>query len=275
MGILLSKLPEQESAESSETTNDGSHNRSRSANRKRRTSDRETDEPTESRKKPKSSHETGTFSHTAKSGYNDAQSGSNSLVTLIRTKDGQYSTLIANLDSSTMSSSHQVQGDSRHAKKPRRKKMRSLENKVDCQSIQLSSHIETEKLEDQDQNLNTPATPKKSRGKRKAPTSPYFLESPTSPALEEKKSKKKSKISVVETALMPASLPHFRPTSSDEFGLIQEKLRHDPWRMLVAVIFLNVTTAKMALPLLSQLLERWPTPEALSKGTISNVLKLI
>ena len=272
---MLSKLPEQDSTENSETTNDGSHNRSRSTNRKRRTRDRDPDEPTKSRKKSKSSHETGTFSHTAKSGYDDVQSSSNSLITLTRTKDGQYNTAIMNLDSSTMSSSHQVRGDSRHLKRSRRKKMRSAENKADSQSIQLGSHIETEKIEEQDESPNTPATPKKSRGKRKAPTSPYFLESPASSALEDKKGKKKSKISVIETALMPASLPHFRPTSPDEFGLIQEKLRHDPWRMLVAVIFLNVTTAKMALPLLSQLLERWPTPEALSKGTISDVSKLI
>ena len=173
MGILLSKLPEQESAESSETTNHGSHNRSRSTNRKRRTRNRNPDEPTKSRKKSKSSHETGIFSHTAKPGYNDPQSSSNSLITLTRTKDGQYNTAITNLDSSTMSSSHQVQGDvSRHVKKSRRKKMRSPENKADSQSIQLSSHIETEKLEEQDQNSNTPATPKNSRRKRKAPISP-------------------------------------------------------------------------------------------------------
>jgi methyl-CpG-binding domain protein 4 len=68
---------------------------------------------------------------------------------------------------------------------------------------------------------------------------------------------------------MPSSLPHFRPTSPDEFGLIQEKLRYEPWKMLVAVIFLNVTTAKMALPLLGQLFERWPSPEVLSQGVFS------
>lgn len=111
------------------------------------------------------------------------------------------------------------------------------------------------------------------RGKRKAPTSPYFkslaiqLSSPpTTPASSENSSDKRSKISVIETEPMSSSLPHFRPTSPEEFGLIQEKLRYEPWKMLVAVIFLNVTTAKMALPLLGQLFERWPTPEALSRG---------
>jgi len=74
---------------------------------------------------------------------------------------------------------------------------------------------------------------------------------------------------------MPPSLPHFPPTSPEEFGLIQEKLRHEPWKMLVAVIFLNATTAKMAVPLLSQLFERWPTPEALSQGLSFTLSQLI
>jgi endonuclease III len=112
--------------------------------------------------------------------------------------------------------------------------------------------------------------------KRKAPTSPYFgvvvtqLSSPpATPTPSPRRAlEARSKVSVIESMAMPSSLPHFRPTSPDEFGLIQEKLRHEPWKMLVAVIFLNVTTAKMALPLLSQLFERWPTPEELSKGTL-------
>lgn len=120
------------------------------------------------------------------------------------------------------------------------------------------------------------ATAKKpAQRKRKPPTSSHFdadtphLASPPAtptPSISEKPLTKKSKISIIETTLMPSSLPHFRPTSPHEFGLIQEKLRHEPWKMLVAVIFLNVTTAKMALPLLGQLFEQWPTPEALSQG---------
>src|SRR5271169_3236563 len=76
MGILLSKFPEQEFPESSETTNHGSRGRSRSANRKRKTRDRETDVPAKSRKKSKSSHDADTFTHNAKSSHNDAASNS-------------------------------------------------------------------------------------------------------------------------------------------------------------------------------------------------------
>ena len=125
-------------------------------------------------------------------------------------------------------------------------------------------------------------TPPNAHLKRKAPTSPYFKVSamqlsspPPTPTSSEKSLKERSKISVIETGPMPSSLPHFRPTSPEEFGLIQEKLRYEPWKMLVAVILLNVTTAKMALPLLGQLFERWPTPETLSQGlpfTLSHLI---
>ena len=110
--------------------------------------------------------------------------------------------------------------------------------------------------------------------KKTISTSPHFQQSLTQisvsptcdPSVSAKVLDKKSKVSIIETMAMPSSLPHFRPTSPEEFGLIQEKLRHDPWKMLVAVIFLNVTTGKQAIPLLGQLFERWPTPEALSRG---------
>jgi len=115
------------------------------------------------------------------------------------------------------------------------------------------------------------STPAKPRSKRKAPTSPYFTPASSPPNCKDKKISSKSKISVVETEIDLPSLPHFRPTSPDEFGLIQEKLRHEPWKMLVAVIFLNKTNAKVALPLLGQLFERWPTPEAVSQGTSTNL----
>lgn len=127
-------------------------------------------------------------------------------------------------------------------------------------------------------NSPSPHSAPKYRRKRKAPTSPYFEISipqlssppptPTPPTRGTNTSPRKSKLSIIEAPGVLPSLPHFRPTSENEFGLIQEKLRHEPWKMLVAVIFLNVTTAKMALPLLAQLLERWPTPEALSQGTL-------
>jgi hypothetical protein len=120
--------------------------------------------------------------------------------------------------------------------------------------------------------IETPSSNTKHRRKRKVQTSPYFdpgqsqLSSP--PPTPTPPTPPKSKISIIEAPGVLPSLPHFRPTSENEFGLIQEKLRHEPWKMLVAVIFLNVTTAKMALPLLAQFFKRWPSPEALSQGSL-------
>lgn len=274
MGILLSKLPEQETVESLATTSYASVNRPRSTNKKRKKRDRGADVPEKSRKKSKSSHDVGTFNHNAKSSHNDVQSKPRSLVTFPTTNGGIYNTTTTELNSSPMSRRDELQV-SRREKKSRRRKKRAVENGDDVLLDSSSSQIEIKKQAEQEQSSITPATPKKPRRKRKAPTSPHFLEITTSPEMKEKPTKKKSKISIIETGPMPQSLPHFRPTSRNEFGLIQEKLRHDPWRMLVAVIFLNVTTAKMALPLLSQLFERWPTPEALSTGTNNGVQKLI
>ncbi|KAM3871768.1 methyl-CpG-binding domain protein 4 [Diretmus argenteus] len=45
------------------------------------------------------------------------------------------------------------------------------------------------------------------------------------------------------------------------FNLVQEILFHDPWKLLVATIFLNKTSGKMAIPVLWQFFERYPSAE--------------
>uniref|UniRef100_A0A3P9I3I3 Methyl-CpG-binding domain protein 4 n=1 Tax=Oryzias latipes TaxID=8090 RepID=A0A3P9I3I3_ORYLA len=45
------------------------------------------------------------------------------------------------------------------------------------------------------------------------------------------------------------------------FNLIQETLFHDPWKLLVATIFLNKTSGKMAIPVLWQFFERYPSAD--------------
>ncbi|KAJ8394773.1 hypothetical protein AAFF_G00041280 [Aldrovandia affinis] len=45
------------------------------------------------------------------------------------------------------------------------------------------------------------------------------------------------------------------------FNLVQETLFHDPWRLLIATIFLNKTSGKMAIPVLWQFFDRYPSPE--------------
>lgn len=45
-----------------------------------------------------------------------------------------------------------------------------------------------------------------------------------------------------------------------------EKLRHDPWKLLAAVMLLNMTTGRQAIPIFWRLMDRWPTPECMSCG---------
>ncbi|KAK9514860.1 hypothetical protein VZT92_025546 [Zoarces viviparus] len=45
------------------------------------------------------------------------------------------------------------------------------------------------------------------------------------------------------------------------YNLVQETLFHDAWRLLVATIFLNKTSGKMAIPVLWQFFERYPSAE--------------
>ncbi|XP_068996926.1 methyl-CpG-binding domain protein 4 [Embiotoca jacksoni] len=45
------------------------------------------------------------------------------------------------------------------------------------------------------------------------------------------------------------------------FNLIQETLFHNPWKLLVATVFLNKTSGKMAIPVLWQFFERYPSAE--------------
>lgn len=45
------------------------------------------------------------------------------------------------------------------------------------------------------------------------------------------------------------------------FNLIQESLFHDPWKLLVATIFLNRTSGAKAIPVLWEFFKKFPTPD--------------
>lgn len=60
------------------------------------------------------------------------------------------------------------------------------------------------------------------------------------------------------------------------FNLVQETLFHDPWKLLVATIFLNKTSGKMAVPLLWQFFEHYPTADVAREADwkpMSEILK--
>lgn len=67
----------------------------------------------------------------------------------------------------------------------------------------------------------------------------------------------------------------FPPIDKPSFGLIQEQLAHDPFRLLIATIFLNRTRGGVALPVLFQVFERYPTIEAMAAAAQSEFVSLI
>ncbi|KAJ9627557.1 hypothetical protein H2204_009596 [Knufia peltigerae] len=71
-----------------------------------------------------------------------------------------------------------------------------------------------------------------------------------------------------------STLP-FPPLSHETFGLMQERLAHDPFRLLIATIFLNKTPGERAMPVFYQLMSRYPTPLALSKAQAGDITSII
>ncbi|CAK6957437.1 methyl-CpG-binding domain protein 4 [Scomber scombrus] len=59
------------------------------------------------------------------------------------------------------------------------------------------------------------------------------------------------------------------------FNLVQETLFHDPWKLLVATIFLNKTSGKMAIPVLWQFFERYPSAEVTREADWKPMSKLM
>lgn len=83
-------------------------------------------------------------------------------------------------------------------------------------------------------------------GEDKRKTSPYFNRKAARDALSPPRRKAFKKWT-------PPRSPHH---------LVQETLFHDPWKLLVATIFLNKTSGRMAVPVLWQFFERYPSAEA-------------
>ncbi|XP_069502309.1 methyl-CpG-binding domain protein 4 [Ambystoma mexicanum] len=59
------------------------------------------------------------------------------------------------------------------------------------------------------------------------------------------------------------------------FNLVQETLFHDPWKLLIATIFLNKTSGKVAIPALWGFLEKYPTPEVARAADWKEMSELI
>ncbi len=151
-----------------------------------------------------------------------------------------------------------------------------------------------------------PMPAKPIRAKRAPAKSPYFALSP--PVTPSKKGKGKSKVKAELVSTPDRLLSHsteprtpspdgqpssqptpkkprtpsgivscipFPPLSSPHFGLIQEKLAHDPFRLLIAVTFLIRTHGKHAIPVFYELISKYPTPESLVAANKEDIVHII
>lgn len=88
---------------------------------------------------------------------------------------------------------------------------------------------------------------------------------------------KHPKVSPYFPALLgdPESCLPFPPVDAPSFGLIQEQLAHDPFKLLIATIFLNRTRGGVALPVLFKVFGRYPTVDAMAVADKSELVSMI
>lgn len=114
-------------------------------------------------------------------------------------------------------------------------------------------------------------TPKRQRVRR---TTSHFFDPPDdsklatpSPSPGKNKSKRPARGTL-------SALP-IPPLSATRFGLIQEELADEPFRLLIAVTFLIRTAGRAAIPVFRELMARYPTPEALAAADPENIIRVI
>jgi methyl-CpG-binding domain protein 4 len=112
-----------------------------------------------------------------------------------------------------------------------------------------SSPTPAERVQQSDESTATVKKP------TKAPVKSPFFSPPASAEKPKVSSEKKPR----QKGGLVSCIP-FPPLRSPNFGLLQEKLWNDPFRLLVGVTFLNRTMGKHAIPVFFSLMERYPTP---------------
>ena len=59
------------------------------------------------------------------------------------------------------------------------------------------------------------------------------------------------------------------------YGLLQEEINADPWKIFICCIFCNLTKRVQAEPFFWKVIETWPTPEKLSEANITELENII
>ncbi|TGJ84131.1 hypothetical protein E0Z10_g4637 [Xylaria hypoxylon] len=130
--------------------------------------------------------------------------------------------------------------------------------------IRTTGQEDTGKANQSSDDEGKPPASQNQTPKRQA-KSPYFAPSPVKPSKSPNKRPPRGTVS---------SLP-FPRLDAPHFGLIQEELAHDPFRLLIAVTFLVRTTGKAAIPVFRALMEKYPTPSALAAADAADLVARI
>lgn len=112
----------------------------------------------------------------------------------------------------------------------------------------------------------TLTSPKGPKSVLQPTASPYFANDAT----ESRKASKRPPAGVVSSITFPS-------LTAERFGIIQEKLAHEPFWLLIAVTFLIKTKGQMAIPVFYQVRERFPSPTDLANPNnaeeLSNMIR--
>lgn len=73
----------------------------------------------------------------------------------------------------------------------------------------------------------------------------------------------------------PESCLPFPPVDAPSFGLVQEQLAHEPFKLILATIFLNRTRGGVALPVLFKVFARYPTVDAMAAADLPELVSMI
>ena len=68
---------------------------------------------------------------------------------------------------------------------------------------------------------------------------------------------------------------NFPSLAASSFGLVQEKFAHDPFKLLVVVLFLNKTKGTTSIPLCERLFTVYPTPRTFATANLNELTDLI
>lgn len=119
-----------------------------------------------------------------------------------------------------------------------------------------------------------PIPPAKAKPSQKQQAASHFFASP-SKKIDEARTAAVTPSPTAKKTSRPArntvsALP-IPPLAADRFGLVQEELAGDPFRLLIAVTFLIRTPGRVAIPVFRQLMERYPTAQALVEADSADI----